>query len=248
MTRLKDRVALVTGASRGIGRAAALALAREGAHVVALARTQGALEELDDEIRAAGSTATGGLARAERNITIVPLDLLDFAGIDRLGAALFARHKKLDILIAAAAELGTLGPLPHVKPDDFERTLALDLTANYRLLRSLDPLLRASPSASALFLTGGVPEGARAAYWGPYAAAKAGLEAMVRSYAAEVAHAKVRVHLVDPGPTRTALRAKAFPGEVPSGLRKPKAAAEAMVELVCGEASSSGEIVRLAPR
>ncbi len=237
MTRLAGRVALVTGASRGIGRAAALALAREGAHVVALARTQGALEELDDEIRALGSTAT-----------LVPLDLLDFAGIDRLGAALFARHKKLDILIAAAAELGTLGPLGHVKPEDFERTLALDLTANYRLLRSLDPLLRAAPSASALFLTGGVPEGARAAYWGPYAAAKAGLEAMVRSYAAEVAHAKVRVHLVDPGPTRTALRAKAFPGEVLSGLRKPKAAAEAMVELLCEESLSSGEVVRLAPR
>ena len=235
MTRLKDRVALVTGASRGIGRATALALAREGAHVVALARTQGALEELDDEIRAAGST-----------LTLVPLDLLDFAGIDRLGAALYARHKKLDILVAAAAELGPLSPLPHVKPDDFERTLAVDLTANYRLIRSLEPLLRASPSACALFLTGGVPEGAHAAYWGAYAAAKAGLEAMVRAWAAEVAHAKVRVLLVDPGPTRTALRAKAFPGEAPSGLPKPKAAAEAIVELACAtDAPPGGEIIRL---
>jgi NAD(P)-dependent dehydrogenase (short-subunit alcohol dehydrogenase family) len=249
MKRLEGRIALVTGASRGIGRATALACAREGAHVIALARTQGALEELDDEIRALGSTSTGGLARAERNMTIVPLDLLDFAGIDRLGAALFQRHKKLDILVAAAAELGPLSPLAHVKPEDFERTLALDLTANYRLIRSLDPLLRASASACAIFLTGGVPEGAHAAYWGPYAAAKAGLEAMVRSYAAEVAHAKVRVHLADPGPTRTALRAKAFPGEAPSGLPKPKAAAEAIVELACAtDAPESGEIVRLAPR
>jgi NAD(P)-dependent dehydrogenase (short-subunit alcohol dehydrogenase family) len=241
MTRLAGRAALVTGASRGIGRAVAVALAREGAHVVALARTQGALEELDDEIRALGSTAT-----------LVPLDLLDFAGIDRLGAALFQRHGKLDILVAAAAELGPLSPLAHVKPDDFERALAVDLTANYRLIRSLDPLLRASPSASALFLTGGVPEGMHAAYWGPYAAAKAGLEAMVRAYAAEVAHARVRVHLVDPGPTRTALRAKAFPSEAPSGLPKPKAAAEKIVELLCAaDAPPSGEIIRLgrlAPR
>lgn len=235
MTRLEGRIVLVTGASRGIGRATALACAREGAHVIALARTQGALEELDDEIRALGKT-----------VTLVPLDLLDFAGIDRLGAALFQRHKKLDLLVAAAAELGPLSPLPHVKPEDFERTLALDLTANYRLIRSLDPLLRASASACAIFLTGGVPEGAHAAYWGPYAAAKAGLEAMVRSYAAEVAHAKIRVHLVDPGPTRTALRAKAFPGEAPSGLPKPKAAAEAIVELACAaDTPSGGEIIRL---
>ncbi|MBM3581786.1 MAG: SDR family NAD(P)-dependent oxidoreductase [Alphaproteobacteria bacterium] len=241
MKRLEGRIALVTGASRGIGRATALACAREGAHVIALARTQGALEELDDEIRALGKT-----------VTLVPLDLLDFAGIDRLGAALFQRHKKLDLLVAAAAELGPLSPLPHVKPEDFERTLAIDLTANYRLIRSLDPLLRASASACAIFLTGGVPEGAHAAYWGPYAAAKAALEAMVRSYAAEVAHAKVRVHLVDPGPTRTALRAKAFPGEAPSGLPKPKAAAEAIVELICAaDAPESGTVIRLgrlAPR
>jgi NAD(P)-dependent dehydrogenase (short-subunit alcohol dehydrogenase family) len=235
MTRLEGRIALVTGASRGIGRATALACAREGAHVIALARTQGALEELDDEVRALGKT-----------VTLVPLDLLDFAGIDRLGAALFQRHKKLDLLVAAAAELGPLSPLAHVRPEDFERTLALDLTANYRLIRSLDPLLRASSSACAIFLTGGVPEGAHAAYWGPYAAAKAGLEAMVRAYAAEVAHARVRVHLADPGPTRTALRAKAFPGEAPSGLPKPKDAAEAIVALACAaDAPTSGEIVRL---
>ncbi|MCC7016756.1 MAG: SDR family NAD(P)-dependent oxidoreductase [Rhodospirillales bacterium] len=236
MNRLAGRIALVTGASRGIGRAVALAFAREGAHVVALARTTGALEELDDEIRALGASAT-----------LVPLDLLDFAGIDRLGAALYERHKKLDILVGAAAELGPLSPLPHVKSDDFERTLALDLTANYRLIRSLDPLLRASDGARVLFVTGGVPEGAHAAYWGPYAAAKAGLEAMVRSYAAEIANTKIRVNLVDPGPVRTQLRARAFPGEPLKHLRTPKEVAKAFVELACSAEAPSSEIVRLTP-
>ena len=245
--RLAGRVALVTGASRGIGRAVALAFAREGAHVVALARTTGALEELDDEIRAGGRMTTGGLARAERKITIVPLDLLDFAGIDRLGAALFERHRKLDILVGAAAELGPLSPLPHVAPQAFERTLALDLTANYRLIRSLDPLLRASDAGRVLFVTGGVPAGAHAAYWGAYAAAKAGLEAMVRSYAAEIANTQIRVNLVDPGPVRTALRARAFPGEDAALLSAPESVAEAFVELACSAAAASGEIVRLTP-
>ncbi|MSO84665.1 MAG: SDR family NAD(P)-dependent oxidoreductase [Rhodospirillales bacterium] len=248
MSRLNGRVALVTGASRGIGRAVAVALAREGAHVVALARTSGALEELDDEICALGASATGGLARAERNITIVPLDLLDFAGIDRLGAALFERHRKLDILVGAAAELGPLSPLPHVQPDAFERTLALDLTANYRLIRALDPLLRASDAARVLFVTGGVPEGVHAAYWGPYAAAKAGLEAMVRAYSAEIANTQIRVNLVDPGPTRTQLRARAFPGESLQHLRTPKDVAPAFVELACSAETRSGEIIRLAAK
>jgi NAD(P)-dependent dehydrogenase (short-subunit alcohol dehydrogenase family) len=227
MKRLAGRVALVTGASRGIGRGAARAFAREGAHVVALARTSGALEELDDEIKAFGGTTT-----------LVPLDLLDFDGIDRLGAALHQRHGKLDVLLAAAAELGPLSPLPHIKPDDFVRVLALDLTANYRLIRALDPLLRAAAPACAIFVTGGVPEGERAAYWGAYAAAKAGLEAMVRAYAAEAAFAKVRVHLVDPGPVRTALRAKAFPGEDSTSLPAPKDVAHKFVELACAETSS----------
>lgn len=247
MSLLDGRVALVTGASRGIGRAVARALARAGAHVVALARTTGALEELDDEIRALGGTTTGGLARVERKITIVPLDLLDFAGIDRLGASLFERHRKLDILVGAAAELGPLSPLPHVKPDVFERTLALDLTANYRLIRALDPLLRASDGARVLFLTGGIPEGAHAAYWGVYAAAKAGLEAMVRSYAAEVANTPVRVNLVDPGPVRTALRARAFPGEDATKLPAPDDIAETLVALAGPAETRSGEIIRLTP-
>ncbi len=243
-SRLAGRVALVTGASRGIGRAVALALAHEGAHVVAVARTQGALEDLDDEIRAGGRAATGGLARAERKITLVPLDLLDFAGIDRLGAALFERHRRLDILIGAAAELGPLSPLAHVKPEAWERTLALDLTANFRLIRSFDPLLRAADAGRAIFATGGVPEGLNAAYWGVYAAAKAGLEAMVRAYAAEVSNTPLRVNLVDPGPARTALRARAFPGEDASRLQAPADVAALFVDLALPDCPRHGETVR----
>lgn len=235
-TRLAGRIALVAGASRGIGRAVAVALAREGAHVVAVARTQGGLEALDDEIKAAGGTAT-----------LVPLDLLDFAGIDRLGAALFERHRRLDILVGAAAELGPLSPLAHVKPEAWERTLALDLTANFRLIRSFDPLLRAAPAARAVFAAGGVPEGVHAAYWGVYAAAKAGLEAMVRAYAAEVSNTPMRVNLVDPGPVRTALRARAFPGEDAARLSAPEDVAPLFVELTLPDCARHGEIVR-APR
>lgn len=231
--RLAGRIAVVTGASRGIGRAVALALAGEGAHVVAVARTQGALEDLDDEIKAAGSGAT-----------LVPLDLLDFAGIDRLGAALFERHRRLDILVGAAAELGPLSPLAHVKPDAWDRTLALDLTANFRLIRSLDPLLRASDAGRAVFATGGVPEGLHAAYWGVHAAAKAGLEAMVRSYAAEVSNTSLRVNMVDPGPVRTALRARAFPGEDAARLPSPEDVAPLFVELALPACARHGEIVR----
>ena len=231
--RLPDRVALVTGASRGIGRAVAIALAREGAHVVAIARTQGALEDLDDAIKAEGGTAT-----------LVPLDLLDFAGIDRLGAALFERHRRLDILIGAAAELGPLSPLAHVKPEAWERTLALDLTANFRLIRSFDPLLRAAPAGRAIFAAGGVPDGLHAAYWGVHAAAKAGLEAMVRSWAAEVSNTSLRVNLVDPGPVRTALRARAFPGEDAARLPVPTDVAPLFVELALPECARHGETVR----
>lgn len=234
--RLAGRIALVTGASRGIGRAVALALAGEGAHVVAVARTQGALEDLDDAIKAAGGT--------EIKTTLVPLDLLDFAGIDRLGAALFERHRRLDILVGAAAELGPLSPLAHVKPDAWDRTLALDLTANFRLIRSLDPLLRASDAGRAVFATGGVPEGLHAAYWGVHAAAKAGLEAMVRSYAAEVSNTALRVNMVDPGPVRTALRARAFPGEDAARLQAPEDVAPLFVELALPSCARHGEIVR----
>ncbi len=175
MTSPSARIALVTGASRGIGRAMALALARRGAHVVALARTQGALDELDDEIGAMGGQAT-----------LVPCDLADFDALDRLGAALFDRFGRLDVLVGNGGILGPLTPLAHADPKDWNKVMAVNVTANWRLIRSLDPLLRASSAGRALFITSGAAHRARMKpYWGPYAVSKAALEAIARTYAAE---------------------------------------------------------------
>ena len=199
-----DKTALVTGAYRGIGLALALALAGAGAHVVAVARTKGALEELDDEIKALGGSAT-----------LVALNRVHGDKLDALGPSLYPRFPKLDMLVAAAGMLGPLSPLGHVKTEDWTRLMEVNLTANWRLIRSLDPLLRLAPAARAVFVTcAAAREGE--AYWGPYAASKAGLEALVRSYAAELAHTPARVTLLDPGVTRTGLRQQAFPGELTS--------------------------------
>jgi len=216
----EGRIALVTGASRGIGRATAAALAAAGAHVVATATNQGALEELDDEVR----TATG------RSTTLVPLDLKDGDGIDRLGAAIFERWGKLDVLVAAAGVLGPLSPLTHVEPKDWTRVLNVNLTANWRLIRSVDPLLQATDAGRAVFLTSGAAANPRA-YWGPYAVSKAALEALVRTYADEIETTRVRAALFNPGPTRTRMRAEAFPGEDKDALPSPEAVAEAILEL-----------------
>ncbi|MCC6982077.1 MAG: SDR family NAD(P)-dependent oxidoreductase [Bauldia sp.] len=204
------RIAVVTGASRGIGRAAALALAKAGAHVVAVARTVGALEELDDEIKAAGGHAT-----------LVPLDLKDSVAIDRMGAALYERWGRVDALFGNAGELGTLAPLGHTEPKVWDDVLAVNLTANYRLIRSLDPLLRASTAGRALFVTSGAAHHNNA-YWGPYSVSKAGLEALVRTYAAEIRQTNVRVNILDPGRVRTRMRAQAMPGEDPMILPPPE--------------------------
>jgi len=210
---LTGRIALVTGASRGIGRAVAIDLARAGAHVIALARTQGALEDLDDEIRGAGSEAT-----------LVPCDLKDFDALDRLGHAIHGRWGKLDILIGNAGLLGPVSPLAHVEPKQWDDVFAVNVTANYRLIRSLDPLLRTSDAGRVIFITSGA--GHRAdfkPYWGPYATSKAALDALARTYAAETENVSpVRVMLVNPGPLRTAMRAKAMPGEDPMTLRTPE--------------------------
>ena len=200
------RVALVTGASRGLGRAIALALARQGAHIIATARTQGGLEELDDAVKATGSAAT-----------LVPMDITDYAGIDRLGAAIFERWKKLDILVGNAGVLGTLTPLAHLDPKSWDNVMAVNVTANYRLLRSMDPLLRSAPAGRAVFVTSGAAM-STPAYWGAYSISKAALEAMVKTYAAEIATTFVRANLFSPGATRTAMRAKAMPGENPDTL------------------------------
>ncbi len=204
--RLEGRVAVVTGASRGLGRAMALALAREGAHIIATARTQGGLEELDDDIRKIGGSAT-----------LAPADITDFAAIDRLGAGIFERWKKLDVVIGNAGLLGKLTPVPHIDPKQFEQVLAVNLTANYRLIRSLDPLLKASDAGRAVFVTSGLAQ-KRWAYWGCYSVTKAALEALVSVYAKECAESTVRVNCFSPGPTRTDMRAKAMPGEDPLTL------------------------------
>jgi NAD(P)-dependent dehydrogenase (short-subunit alcohol dehydrogenase family) len=219
---LTSHIALVTGASRGVGRAAALELARAGAHIVAVARTQGALEELDDEIRALGGSAT-----------LVPCDLAGHDSLDRLGAGLFQRWGKLDILIGNAGILGPLSPLAHVDPKEWNKVLAVNVTANWRLIRSLDPLLRASDAGRAVFITSGVAHRSEMKpYWGPYAVSKAALEALARTYAAETANtSKVRVMLANPGPLRTKMRAQAMPGEDPSTLRRPDEFARALLPL-----------------
>src|ERR1700741_2866138 len=197
---LTSRIALVSGASRGIGQAAARALAKAGAHVIAVARTQGGLEELDDEIRSLGGTAT-----------LVPLNLTDFDGIARLGAALHERHGKIDILVGNAGVAGPSSPLGHIELKPWNDVMAVNVTANFQLIRCMDPLLRASDAGRAVFVTSGVAHKANA-YLGPYAASKAALEALVRSWANETANSKLRVNLFSPGPIRTRMRAQVFPG------------------------------------
>ena len=203
------RTALVTGASRGIGRALALLLAQQGWRVIAVARAQKALEQLDDEIRAGGGEAT-----------LVPLDLRDGDGIDRLGAALYERHGKLDALAACAGVLGALTPAHQASIGLMDEVMKVNFTANWRLIRAMHPLLKASDAGRAVFVSSGAPQRPRA-YWGAYAATKAALEALVKSYAAEQEVTAIKANLFNPGPTRTAMRAKAFPGEDPMTLPAP---------------------------
>ena len=231
--RLSGRVALVTGASRGIGAAVARRFAAEGARLVLVARTVGGLEETDDAVRAAGAEAA----------VLVPLDLRDSAAIDRLGAALFERFGHLDVLVGNAGELGTLSPLGHVKPADWDSVLAVNVTANWRLIRSLDPLLRQSDAGRAIFVTSGLAR-MPIAYWGPYAASKAALEMLVKVYAAETAKTKVKANLLDPGIVRTAMRARAFPGEDPLRLRPPDSITDAFVDLASPSCTRSGAVVQ----
>jgi NAD(P)-dependent dehydrogenase (short-subunit alcohol dehydrogenase family) len=227
---LQDRVAVVTGASRGIGRAAALALAEAGAHVIAVARTQGALEELDDEINALGGSAT-----------LVPLDITDFEALDRLGAAIYERWKKLDILVANAGTLGVLAPITQVDPKMWDQVIGVNVTANWRLVRSFDPLLRASDAGRAIFVTSGAAHTCKA-YWGPYSISKAALEALARTYAAETATTAIRTMLINPGPLRTRMRQSAMPGEDPLTLKTPEDLAPHILKLAMPSWTETGKI------
>ncbi|MGE3146000.1 MAG: SDR family NAD(P)-dependent oxidoreductase [Pseudorhodoplanes sp.] len=228
---LAGRIALVTGASRGIGRATALALAEAGAHVVALARTTGGLEELDDEIRKAGGAAT-----------LVPLDLKDLDGIARLGLALHERYGKLDVMVANAAILGPLSPLSHVEPKAWKDVVDSNITANWQLIRCMDPLLVKSDAGRAVLVTSGASSAAHA-YWGPYAVSKAALDMLGRTWAAEVAATTpLRVNLFNPGPIRTRMRKSAFPGEDPETLKTPEEVAPKIVALCLPSCTDTGRL------
>lgn len=224
------RVAVVTGASRGIGRAAARALAAAGHHVVAIARTQGGLEELDDEIRAAGGAAT-----------LVPLNLLEDGAIDRLGLALHERFGRVDALFGNAGILGPLSPVGHIEPKKWDEVFAVNVTVNYRLIRSLDPLLRRSAAGRCLFATSAAGWKAKP-FWGAYAASKAALDAIVRTYAAEVESFGVTANLLNPGPLRTRMRAQAMPGEDPMTLKTPEDVAPAIVAALSPDETRTGSI------
>ena len=227
---LSDRIALVTGASRGIGAALALQLAEAGAHVVAVARTVGGLEELDDKIKAAGGSAT-----------LVPLDMKDSDGIARLALALNERYGRLDVLAGNAGVLGPLSPLGHIEPKDWDNLFAVNVTANWQLIRCMDPLLKSAPAGRAVFLTSAVAYKGRA-YWGPYAASKAALDALVRAYAAESETTKVCANLFAPGPTRTRMYLGAFPGIDPMTLPTPEEVAKSIVPLCLPDCVESGKI------
>lgn len=231
--RLVDRLALITGATRGIGRAIALAYAREGAHLILVGRTAGALEEVDDEVREFGRPAT-----------LLTLNLNDHDRIDALGPTIFQRWGKLDILVGNAGVLGPLSPLGHVTAEAWKEVIDLNLNSNWRLIRTLDPLLRRSEAGRGIFVTSGAAVNRRA-YWGPYAVSKAGLEALVQTYAAEMINTNVRANLVNPGPIRTAMRAKAFPGEDPATLRWPDEITERFVELAMAACAYNGRIFDL---
>ena len=228
---LSGRLALVTGASRGIGRAAAIALGAAGAHVICVARTVGGLEDTDDAIQKVGGTAT-----------LVPVNLKDFAAIDRLGASIFERWKKLDMFLGNAGTLGVLTPLAHLDPKVFQELLDINITANWRLIRSLDPLLRQSDAGRALFLTSGAAR-KHTPYWGGYAMSKAALESLALTYATEMAGTAVKVNLLNPGPMRTLMRAKAMPGEDPSTLKRPEELTPLILNLLSPGNEKNGEIV-----
>ena len=232
--RLSGRVALITGASRGIGAAVAKAFAAEGAHVILLARTVGGLEAVDDAIQAAGGTAT-----------LLPMDLLKPDQIAAIGPSLAERFKRLDILVGNAGILGPLSPVAMSDPKLWENVFKTNVLANYHLIRSLDPLLRGSDAGRAIFVTSGAAH-MHSPFWSAYAASKAALEEMVATYAEEVSHSPLKVNIIDPGVVRTVMRAEAFPGEDPLVLPEPESIVESFIELASPLQGKTGKIVRAA--
>ena len=228
---LEGKTAVITGASRGIGAAVAKTLAREGAHVILIARTIGGLEAVDDEIKSFGGKAT-----------LMPLDLAKLNELDALGPTLHQHFPKIDIFIGNAAMLGTLAPLGHLKPDEWQKVMDLNVTANYRLIRTLDPLLKASDAGRVVFVSSGITQDIKA-YWGEYAVSKAALEALAKTYAAECETTNVRVNILDPGRVRTAMRAQAYPGEDPQKRPHPDDMAHYFLKLVANDCTMNGEIL-----
>ena len=230
--RLKNRIALITGASRGIGRATAKCLAAEGAHVLLLGRKQKSLEPVYDEIKAAGG-----------NASLISLDLQNGAKIDALGPSLYERFGRLDIFVGNAATLGGLRPLTHISAKTWDQVLATNLTANWLLIRTLDPLLRLSDAGRVVFVTSSGVAAQGRAYWAPYSVSKAGLETLAKTYANETADSTVKVNVVDPGATATGMRAEAYPGEDPNTIKTPDESAQAILELCLPSVTESGQIV-----
>jgi NAD(P)-dependent dehydrogenase (short-subunit alcohol dehydrogenase family) len=227
---LAGSIALVTGASRGIGRATALALARAGAHIVAVARTVGALEEIDDAARAAGSSAT-----------LVPLDMRDYPGLYRLATALNERYRRLDVLVGNAAIGGQRSPLDHIDPQNWDEAMGVNVTANWHLIRAMDSLLKRASAGRAVFITSGAATHARA-YSGAYSVSKAALNVLARIYASETEATPIRVNLFNPGPTRTRMRAQVMPGEDPMTLPTPEDVAKKIVALCLPSCSETGKL------
>ncbi len=233
--QLKDRIALITGASRGIGRAVALAYAREGAHVLLVARGRTALEEVNDAIKESGG-----------KVSLIPLNLTDGKRVDALGPTLYERFGRLDLLVGNAAILGRLSPLTHIPSEHWERVMATNVTANWRLIRTLDPLLRRSDAGRAIFVTSSVAHTAKA-YWAPYSVSKAALETLAQTYANETSDSPIKVNIIDPGATTTRMRAEAYPGEDQSTLHTPEQVAELFVTLAEPATDVSGRIFSVDP-
>jgi NAD(P)-dependent dehydrogenase (short-subunit alcohol dehydrogenase family) len=231
--RLKDRIALITGASRGIGRAVAEKFAQEGAHVLLIARTGEALEAVDDAIKSLGGTAT-----------LIPLNLAHGPKIDALGPTLYERFGRLDILVGNAAILGRLSPLTHIPSQHWEQVLRVNVTANWRLIRTLDPLLRRSDAGRVIFVTSSGVANSGRAYWAPYSVSKAALETLAKTYANETQDSPIKVNLIDPGATATSMRAEAYPGEDQSALKTAEEVAERFVALAMPDWTETGRVVK----